>query len=211
VSAVRASSSDRAWALLVSLYLGGILSANALAAKLLVVFGVSLTVGALAIPLVYLTTDLLNEMYGAKAARLVVWMGFIASAVLAGMSRLCVALPTSTLGVDSATFNAVFYATPRIVLASMTAYLVSSLIDVRLFAWIRHLTNGKHFWLRKNGSTFASQLVDSYLFCFGAFAWVIPWGPLAVMALGQYLVKVSMAPLGTPLSYVVLKLARRAA
>lgn len=201
-------SPDRAWGLLVTLYLAGILSANAVAAKLMVVAGVVITSGALAIPFVYLTTDLLNELYGAAETRRVVWLGFFANAILVGMSQLALAVPSASLGAHPLAMQEVFATTPRIVVASMTAYLVSSFVDVWAFTAIRAATGGKHFWLRKNGSTALSQLVDSALFAAIAFGGILPVSVLVPMALGQYLVKIAAAPLGTPLSYAVLRYAR---
>lgn len=200
---------DPALALLITLYLAGILSANATAAKLVNLWGVAVTTGALAIPLVYLTTDLLNELYGPSATRSVVWMGFWANAILAGFSRLCLWVPASTLGASQGAFEEVFLSTPRIIAASMAAYLVSSLVDVWVFHALRVATQDRHFWLRKNGSTVVSQAIDSGLFVLVAFAGVLPWGVMLAMATGQYLIKMVAAPLGTPLTYLVLAVARR--
>lgn len=203
------SNVDRAWCLLVSLYLSGIVVANAMAAKLLELGVATLTVGALAIPLVYLTTDLLNELYGPRATRAVVWMGLVANVVLVGLTQLAIVMPTSAVGATQAEFVAVFATTPRIVMASMLAYLISSMLDVRVFALIRTWTGERHFWLRKNGSTFVSQFVDSVMFVGIAFAGAVPVKVLVPMALGQYVVKVSAAPLGTPLTYLVLAIAKK--
>ena len=199
---------DKRLSVLVALYLGGILSANAMAAKMLTIFGVSVTTGAIAIPIVYLTTDLLNELYGEATARSVVWMGFIANAVLVAMSVACATLPASSFGASQDAFDAVFHVTPRVVLASMTAYLTSSLLDVWLFAAIRKVTGKRHFWLRKNGSTAVSQLVDTLLFVVIAFAGNIPLTTIPGVVLGQYIIKIAAAPLGTPLSYTILRFAK---
>lgn len=200
---------DLRWRVLVWLYLGGILSANAMTAKLMDLgYGISVTSGAMAIPLVYLTTDLLNELFGPRVTRQVVWMGLGANVVLVVMALLCGAVPASQLGVPQAVFHAMFGITPRVVVASMTAYLLSSMLDVWIFHRLRRLTRERHFWLRKNGSTAVSQLVDTATFMAIAFAGVLPWSAMPGMLLGQYLVKMVAAPLGTPLSYVVLRLVR---
>lgn len=199
---------DRPLAVLVALYLGGILSANATGAKLLDVWGWHVSTGALAIPLVYLSTDLINELYGPSSTRQVVWMGFVANVVLVIHTQLVLRLPASSLGCPQAAFHGVFHLTPRIVAGSLTAYLVSSLVDVWVFHRVRRATGGHHFWLRKNASTAVSQLLDSALFIGVAFVGVIPTAQLGGMVLGQYLVKMAAAPLGTPISYFVLRLVR---
>lgn len=195
--------------ILVALYIGALVSANALAGKLLVVFDVHVTAGALAIPIVFLTTDLLNELYGKEAAARTVWMGLVANVVLVVMTLAASAVPASPLGAPQSAFDAVFAVTPRVVLGSTVAYLVSSLLDVQLFAALKEWTGDGYFWVRKNGSTIVSQAVDTAIFTTIAFAGTIPWAPLVAMSIGQYLIKISMAPLGTPLSYAVLCVARR--
>lgn len=200
---------DRLWCWLAASYLGGILAANALAAKLFVLGPVHVTAGALAIPIVYLTTDLINELYGERSTRAVIWMGLLANLILVGMSRVCIAVPASPLGATQAEFVAIFSVTYRVVLASMLAYLVSSMLDARLFSVIKGWTGARHFWLRKNGSTVISQLIDTALFVLVAFTGLVPWHVIPWMILGQYLAKIIAAPLGTPLTYAVLWLAKQ--
>lgn len=195
--------------LLVALYLGAIVSANAVAGKLFEVAGVTVTAGAIAIPIVFIATDLINELYGLRAARHVVWMGFLANGVLVAIVAITTALPSSPLGVSQSSFAAVFDLTWRVVVGSSIAYLISSLVDVRLFHLIKLWTGGRWFWLRKNGSTVVSQAIDTAIFVTIAFGGVIPADVLVPMAVGQYLVKIAMAPLGTPISYAALCVARR--
>lgn len=198
-----------ALAVLVALYTGALVAANALAGKLFVVFGVHVTSGALAIPIVYITTDILNELYGRSVTIRVVWMGLLANIVLVLMSLAAGWVPASPYGAPQAAFDSMFAVTPRVVLGSSVAYLVSSLLDVQAFVMIKKWTSGRWFWLRKNGSTFFSQAVDTTIFVVIAFGGIVPWWTLAGMGLGQYLVKVSMAPIGTPLSYAVLAIAKK--
>ncbi len=198
-----------ALAVLVALYLGAIVSANAVAARLFVVFGVQVTSGALAIPIVYLTTDMINELYGRRTTRSVVWMGALANAILVGTTIGAQLVPASPLGVSPAVFDQVFDITWRVVVGSTVSYLVSSLVDVEIFHLLRRMTRERAFWLRKNGSTVISQAVDTGMFVVIAFGGVIPWHELWPMAIGQYAVKISAAPLGTPMSYAVLWIAKR--
>jgi hypothetical protein len=198
-----------ALAVLIALYLGAIVSANAVAARLFVVFGVHVTSGAVAIPIVYLTTDIVNELYGRRTTRAVVWMGALSNALLVGTIALANVIPASPLGVNDGAFRSVFDITWRVVLGSTVAYLISSLLDVEIFHVLRKLTKEKAFWLRKNGSTVISQAVDTGIFILIAFGGIVPMSALIPMAIGQYCVKISAAPLGTPLSYAVLWIARR--
>ncbi len=202
---------DKPWRVLIAVYIAALLSANAMAAKLISVAGVAVTAGALAIPIVFLVMDIINELYGPKATRHVVWMGFVANVVLVAMSLLCGAMPASPLGASQEAFEQMFLITPRVVGASMAAYLCSSMLDVRVFHAIRRLTHGRYFWLRKNVAPAISQLADATIFLLLSFGGLVPWRVLPAMILGEYLVKVSAAPLGTPLSYAIVAYVRRRA
>ena len=120
--------------------------------------------GILPYPLTFLVTDLISELYGQKKANLVVFSGFVASMFvllflwLGGQFN---AIPSSIVNDDI--YNSVFQNAWRIIAASMIAYLFAQFIDVRIFHFWKRLTNGKHLWLRNNGSTIASQLVDTTL------------------------------------------------
>ena len=120
--------------------------------------------GILPYPITFLVTDLISELYGQKKANRVVISGFVASIFvlfflwLGGQFN---AIPDSI--VNDNIYNAVFRNAWRIIAASMIAYLIAQFIDVRIFHFWKKLTRGKHLWLRNNGSTIASQLVDTSL------------------------------------------------
>lgn len=200
---------DRLWCFLVAIYLAADVSANTMAAKLFAVFGVQVTAGAVAISLVFIMMDMLNELYGRRAARQAVFMGIAANCTMLLLSRICLALPASPYGVSQQQFAAVFGSTFRVVLASMSAYFCSSLLDVTVFFRLRRATNQKHFWLRKNLGAAIGLLLDSSIFCSIAFAGIVPLVALPGMILSEYAVKWLAAPLSTPFSYLVIWLARR--
>jgi hypothetical protein len=154
--------------LLCGIFLGSLVVTNLIANKFLTVdagFKVFvLSAGALPYPLTFLVTDLLSEIYGRRRANQVVWVGFAVSMfVLAALwlGAQFPAIPESP--VNDETYFKAFHNAWRVIAASMTAYLVAQLIDVRLFHFWKDLTKGKHLWLRNNGSTMLSQLVDSVL------------------------------------------------
>lgn len=203
-------SGDRTWRVLATLYLGALLSANAMAAKLINVFGfAAVTVGALAIPLIYTVTDLLNELYGKTVTRQVVWMGLGANLVMVAYSLVFGALPAAPAGASQEAFGAMFAVTWRVVLGSQCAYVTSSLIDVEVFSYVRERTRDRHLWLRQTCAVLVSQAADSTIFTIIAFAGVVPWQLLPVLALTEYLVKVVVTPVRTALSYAILERLRR--
>ena len=106
----------------------------------------------------------LAETLGRRRANAVVWAGFAASLFVLGTLWLgdqFAAIADSRITDDD--YHRVFSNAPRVIAASMTAYLIAQLVDVRLFHFWRELTDGRHLWLRNNASTILSQLLDSAL------------------------------------------------
>ncbi|NRA56762.1 MAG: queuosine precursor transporter [Phycisphaerales bacterium] len=133
----------------------------------------AVAVGVLPYPITFLCTDFISELYGRARANAVVWMGLVVNLWVVGVLWFGGVLPgfeavdpaTGELAVDAADRLPVFFEIRSLafaaVLASMIAYLVAQLVDVHVFHFWKRLTNGKHLWLRNNGSTLVSQLVDT--------------------------------------------------
>jgi uncharacterized integral membrane protein (TIGR00697 family) len=120
-----------------------------------------LAVGVLHYPVTFLCTDFISELYGQKRASFVVWVGLVLNAWVMAIIWLGGALP----GFPGEPDDALFFQVQRLafgaVTASMLAYLVAQLVDVHVFHFWKRLTGGRHLWLRNNGSTLVSQLVDT--------------------------------------------------
>lgn len=123
----------------------------------------ALAVGVLPYPLTFLCTDFISELYGRRRANQVVWVGFILNLWVMFILWLGGALPGFEPAGEPKT--GVFFEVQKLafgaVAASMFAYLVAQLVDVHVFHFWKNLTRGKHLWLRNNGSTLISQLVDT--------------------------------------------------
>ncbi|MBD1917779.1 MULTISPECIES: queuosine precursor transporter [Cyanophyceae] len=136
-------------------------------------FAVTVAVGVLPYPLTFLCTDLISELYGKERANQVVWVGLLLNLWVLFIVWLGGVLPgleatdpaTGELLRDAAGRLPVFFEIRNLtfgaVTASMLAYLMAQFVDVYLFHFWKELTNGKHLWLRNNGSTLVSQLVDT--------------------------------------------------
>jgi len=163
--------------------------------------------GILPYPLTFLVTDLISELYGQKKANLVVLSGFVASMFvllflwLGGQFN---AIPSSIVNDDI--YNSVFQNAWRIIAASMIAYLFAQFIDVRIFHFWKRLTKGKHLWLRNNGSTIASQLVDTTLVIMILFVGVWDLDQIYSAIIDGWLFKMLMAAIDTPIIYGIIHL-----
>jgi queuosine precursor transporter len=167
-------------------------------------FTVELSVGILPYPLTFLITDLISELFGQRKANQVVLSGLVASVFVLGIIWLASAAEaTGWSPVSNEQFEHVFGQTGLAVAASMIAYLVAQLIDIRVFHFWKRLTSGRMLWVRNNFSTLTSQMADTsvvlFLLCsFGEIPWEKFW-PLFVMG---FLFKAAVAVLDTPLFYL---------
>lgn len=117
----------------------------------------ALAIGVLPYPLTFLCTDLISEFYGRRRANFVVWVGLILNVWVMFILWLGGVLP----GTDASAFFEIRTLAFGAVTASMAAYLIAQFVDVQLFHFWKRITKGKMLWLRNNGSTMVSQLVDT--------------------------------------------------
>ena len=202
---------DRLYIILLGIFIASLVTCNLIANKFVTVnlgFKVFIvSAGILPYPLTFLVTDLISEIYGQKKANLVVFSGFVASIFVLSFLWLGAqfnSIPNSI--VDDSTYNAVFQNAWRLITASMIAYLFAQFIDVRIFHFWKKLTNGKHLWLRNNGSTIASQLIDTTLVISILFVGVWDTDQILSAIIDGWIFKMLMALLDTPIIYVVIYL-----
>lgn len=187
---------------------------NTVGVKLFTLWGRTLPVSIVWYPLTFLITDIVSEIYGSRRARLLVITGFAMSVVLLGFSLIGIALPVASVYPLQEAYEGIFGPIWRLLFASMAAYLLAQLIDVRLFHFWKRVTGGRHLWLRNNGSTMVSQLIDSFtvntIFLYrNPAVFTGTFGDLLGIIFGVYLVKVLIAAADTPLCYLGVGLIRR--
>jgi len=166
-------------------------------------------VAVIAYPFTFLVTDTIAELYGRRVTTRVVWLGFVMNIIMVALIYLGKIIPPSSFWEGQDAYNTMLGAVPRIALASMVAYLISQHHDVFAFHFWRRRTSGKHLWLRNNASTMVSQGIDTVLFITVAFAGTIPLQVLFNMIIGQYVIKLVIAILDTPLCYGLVALIKR--
>jgi len=211
----RAMRYERAYAGLMALFVTFVLLTNTVGVKLFALLGVTLPVSILWYPLTFLLTDIVSEVYGASRARYLVLTGFGMSVLLLGYSLIGIALPSASFYALDQDYRNVFGPVWRLLFASMAAYLLAQMVDVQLFHFWKRVTGGRHLWLRNNGSTIVSQLVDSVVVN-TVFLYANPAvftgsiGDLAQLIASVYAFKVVIALLDTPLCYLGVRLLERA-
>jgi len=170
-----------------------------------------LSVGILPYPITFLVTDIISEIYGREKANRMVMVGFIASIFIMGVVMVGdMVSATQWSPVDDSVFHRVFGLFGPAVFASMTAYITAQFIDIRIFHFWKRKTNNRHLWLRNNGSTIFSQLIDtlSVLFLLCSFG-VIDWVRFYPLLLNGFLFKVLVALIDTPFFYLCSHLLRK--
>lgn len=179
---------------------------NIEAAKLVTMFGVSVTLGNVVYGSTYLATDILCEIYGQKEANRTVMLGFFVTVAFVAMTQLTLLFVPAEGDFAHESLKTVFSITPRLTVASIVTYLLMQRFDIWLYSLIRKKTGEKRLWLRNNLATITTQLLDSALFTMLAFTGVHPFGTVVELIFTTYLVKIIVSLADTPFLYLARKL-----
>lgn len=200
--------------------LGGFFLTNALVAEVIggkiIYFGspdwrvgpfgpFAMSVGIVPWPVVFLTTDLVNEYFGRQGVRRLSFLTVAMIAYAYVVLMLTMRVPAAPFsGVDDASYGKVFGQSRWIIVGSITAFLTSQLVDVFVFHVLRRRTGKALLWLRSTGSTVVSQLIDSLVVLYIGLALPLHWsaGTYASVALPNYGVKLLLALALTPFVYL---------
>ena len=177
--------------------------ANIQVTKTIEMFGIVMTLGNAANASLFLTSDLLNEKYGQKEARRAVWFGFFTLTMTTVLMQMALYFTPQEGDLAQESLSMIFGIMPRIVLGSLTAYLVSQFLDVKLFSAIRAKYGQRNqLWSRSNFSTGISQMADSFVFCSIAFMGVYEWDVWFQIFITTYLIKLVLSIVSTPVLYI---------
>ncbi len=197
---------DIVYVILAGIFITNAVVAELIGGKLINVFGVPMSVGILPWPVVFVSTDLINEYFGEKGVRK---LSFITASLIAyTFVILFIAMRIPAMQGDKLVtddqFNGIFGQSMWIIVGSITAFMVSQLIDVSIFHFVKNKTGGKMIWLRSTGSTVISQLFDSFIVLGIAF-WMTGKMTTEVFlasAITGYFVKMIIAIVLTPVIYL---------
>ncbi len=160
-------------------------------------------------PLAYIFGDILTEVYGYKRSRIVVWTGFLACIIMSLIYWLVGILPAADDWHQQDAYLAILGQTPRIVAASLIAYLGGEFVNAFILAKMKIATEGRLLWTRTIGSTIVGQAVDTVIFVCIAFSGVIPANLLMYMIVSNYIFKTSFEILATPFTYAAVGLVKK--
>lgn len=186
-----------------------LLISNVVASKIVQVGPFSFDGGTFLFPLTYIFGDVLTEVYGFKKARRVIWLGFFANILMALTFIIIGILPAASDWPNQEAYLAILGLTPRIVLASLTAYFLGEYINSVVLSKLKLKTKGKYLWSRTIGSTLVGQMVDTLIFVLIAFYGVFPNELILTMIISNYIFKVGIEVLFTPITYKVVNLLKK--
>jgi len=160
--------------------------------------------GTLLFPLSYIFGDILTEVYGYKINKKVIWLGFSMALLMSLVFIIVGKLPSAPGWNNQGAYDLILGLTPRIVLASLFAYLCGSFSNSYILAKMKILTKGKMLWVRTIGSTIVGELIDSFIFIFIAFWGVLPSSLLITLIISNYIFKTAVEILFTPITYKIV-------
>jgi hypothetical protein len=180
--------------------------ANVLAVKLVEIGDRVFPAGLVVFPLSYLLGDVLTEVYGFRAARRVIWLGFACNLLAIAAIQIAIKLPPAGFYTGQEAYEETLGTTWRIFLASLAAYVVGELANAAVLARMKIATRGRYLWSRTLGSTVVGEGLDSLVFVTLAFA---GRAPLADPILTTWAIKVVWEGAATPLTYLLVNTLKR--
>ena len=182
---------------------------NILEVKLVALGPVMATAGLMVFPISYILNDCIAEVWGYRKARLVIWTGFAMNFLTVGFIQLAGLLPPAPDWENQEAFVQVFEATPRIAIASFTAFLVGSFLNAYVMSRMKIRSKGRHFSLRAIASTVVGELADSLIFFPIAFAGPVPFDALLALIATQAGMKTTYEVVALPVTIRVVKYIKR--
>lgn len=186
-----------------------LIAANLLETKVIQLGGLTVTAGLLVFPISYIINDCIAEVWGFRKARLIIWSGFVMNFFVVTLGLIAVSLPAAPFWEGEEHFNFVFGMAPRIVAASLMAFLVGSFLNAYVMSRMKIASRGRNFSARAIWSTVVGETADSLIFFPVAFGGVIAWCELAVMMGLQILLKSAYEVVILPVTIRVVKAVKR--
>src|SRR5664279_3501794 len=186
-----------------------LLISNILATKIILIGPWAAPAGVLIFPIAYIINDVIVEVWGYKKARLIIWSGFAVNLLAALFFTLAIAVPAAPFWQNQAAFSTILGSTPRIIIASLLAYLTGSFLNAFVMSKVKVLMKGKDFSVRAILSTLVGETADSMIFITIAFVGNLPFNVLIGMIFTQACIKTVYEIVILPFTIVVVKWVKR--
>ncbi len=186
-----------------------LIAANLLETKVIQVGSLTVTAGLLVFPISYIINDCIAEVWGFKKARLIIWSGFAMNFFVVALGLIAVAIPAAPFWEGEEHFNFVFGMAPRIVAASLMAFLVGSFLNAYVMSKMKVASQGRNFSARAIWSTVVGETADSLIFFPVAFGGVIAWKELLIMMGIQIVLKSMYEVIILPVTIRVVKVIKK--
>lgn len=184
--------------------------ANIQVVKTIEIFHLTATLGNSIYGSAFLVTDILNEKYGKNEAKKAVWIGFTTLLMMTVIMQMVLLFQPSEFDIAHESLETIFSLTPRIAAGSLLAYIISQMLDVYLFSFFKKLfPKDSQFWIRNNGSTMISQLIDTLVFTSVAFIGVYSFDVWMDIFITTYVLKFIIAILDTPFGYMAKRMNKK--
>jgi len=191
--------------LIIASFVSALLISNIAAVKLITIGGIITDGGAVLFPLVYIFGDVLTEVYGYAYARRAIWSGFGVMFVAVLAFTIVGQLPASPEWGLQQSYSDILGFFPRIVLASLVAYLFGEFVNATILARLKIKFGGKRLWIRLIGSTVAGQLIDTVIFGLIAFSGILSASSMLNFILVGWSFKTVVEVIMLPITYRVIK------
>lgn len=192
--------------LLAVVFIVCLITANLLETKILDFFGITtITAGMLVFPISYIINDCITEVWGFRRASLVIWIAFAMNFMVVSVGLLAVYLPAASYWDGAEHFNFIFGFAPRIVTASLLAFLSGSFANAYIMSKMKVLHSGKHFSMRAIISTIVGETIDSIIFFPIAFCGIIAFWDLLGLMVTQIILKSMYEVVVLPITIRVVK------
>ena len=187
--------------LIMAFFVAVVIISNIASSKIMKLGPFTFDGGTILFPLAYIFGDILTEVYGYKRSRKVIWTGFFMIILMAIVFAIVGYLPAAAGWNNQQSYDSILGVVPRIVLASIIAYFAGEFSNSYILAKIKVMMKGKMLWVRTIGSTIVGEGVDTLLFVLIAFWGVLPTSLLIAVIISNYIFKVGVEVLMTPVTY----------
>ena len=182
-----------------------LITSNLLEIKVVELGRITVTAGMLVFPISYILNDCMVEVWGFRSARLAIWTGFFMDFLVMALGGLSVLLPSPDYWDGAGHFNYMFSIAPRMVVASLAAFLAGSMLNALVMDRMKKGSGDRHFPIRATVSTLAGESADSLIFFPIAFAGIMPADELLRMMAVQAVLKTLLEVLLLPVTGKVVK------